>query len=99
MLVYRVDPENEECKTAYPNLLFGRDIIDGRGAMCSVVTLTVGNNQGMGDGEFGKIYDVYFPPEFLRLSMAPPAASWTSRTWASAPHGLRGVRRCAGVPR
>ena len=27
-LVYYVDLENEECKIAYPNLLFGRSIID-----------------------------------------------------------------------
>ena len=25
-----IDPENEECKIAYPNLLFDRDIIDVR---------------------------------------------------------------------
>ena len=37
--------ENEECKIAYPNLLFDRNIIDGRAMMCSVLTLTIGNNQ------------------------------------------------------
>ena len=64
-LVYYIDPENEECKIAYPNLLFDRNIIDGRAMMCSVLTLTIGNNQGMGDVEYGKIYDIYFPPEVV----------------------------------
>ena len=45
--------------------------------MRSVLTLAVSNNQGMGGVEFGKIYGIYFPPEFLHLSMARPAASWT----------------------
>ena len=70
-LVYRVDPENEECKIAYLNLLFGHSTIDGRDIMCSVLTLTVGNNKGIGDVEVGKIYDVFFPPEFLRLFDGP----------------------------
>ena len=57
-LTYRVDPENEECKIACLNLLFGHSIIGGRDVMCSVLTLTVGNSQGMGDVEFGKIYGI-----------------------------------------
>ena len=48
-LVYFIDPENEECKIAFPNLLFGRNIIGGRGVMCSVLTPSIGNNQGRGD--------------------------------------------------
>ena len=71
-LVCCIDSEGEECKT-YPNLLFDHDIVDGRGMMCSVLTLNIGNNQGTGDVEYGHIYDDYFPPEFLRLSMARPA--------------------------
>merc|ERR1719399_1587291 len=70
-LVYYIDPDNEECKIAYPNMLFDRNIIDGRAMMCSVLTLTIGNNQGMGDVEYGKIYDIYFPPSFLRLFDGP----------------------------
>ncbi|KAL9139347.1 rubisco, partial [Amphidinium carterae] len=70
-LVYYIDPENEECKIAYPNLLFDRNITDGRGMMCSVLTLSIGNNQGMGDVDYGKIYDIYFPPQFLRLFDGP----------------------------
>ena len=37
----------------------------------SVLTLTIGNNQGMGDVEYGKIYDIYFPPSYLRLFDGP----------------------------
>ncbi|CAJ1346017.1 unnamed protein product, partial [Effrenium voratum] len=70
-LVYYIDPDNEEMKIAYPNLLFDRNIIDGRGMMCSFLTLAIGNNQGMGDVEYGKIYDFYLPPAFLRLYDGP----------------------------
>jgi len=48
-----------------------RNIIDGRGMMCSVLTLTVGNNRGMGDVEYGRVCNVYFPPGFLRLFDGP----------------------------
>ena len=47
-LVYYIDPDSEEMKIAYPNLLFDRNIIDGRAMMCSFLTLTIGNNQGHG---------------------------------------------------
>merc|ERR1719463_198816 len=70
-LVYFIDPEDEVMKIAYPNLLFDRNITDGRAMMCSVLTLTIGNNQGMGDVEYGKIYDIYFPPTYLRLFDGP----------------------------
>ena len=43
--------------------------------MCSVLTLAAGSNQGTGDVEFGKIYDIYFPPEFLRLFDGPSGNS------------------------
>ena len=45
-LVYYIDPDSEEMKIAYPTLLFDRNIIDGRGMMCSFLTLAIGNNQG-----------------------------------------------------
>ena len=45
-LVYYIDPDSEEMKIAYPNLLFDRNIIDGRAMMCSFLTLSIGNNQG-----------------------------------------------------
>ncbi|CAE8648024.1 unnamed protein product, partial [Polarella glacialis] len=70
-LVYYIDPDNEEMKIAYPTLLFDRNITDGRAMMCSVLTLSIGNNQGMGDVEYGKIYDIYFPPAYLRLFDGP----------------------------
>ena len=44
-LVYYIDPDNEEMKIAYPTLLFDRAITDGRGMMCSFLTLAIGNNQ------------------------------------------------------
>ncbi|CAE8681939.1 unnamed protein product [Polarella glacialis] len=68
---YYIDPDNEEMKIAYPTLLFDRNITDGRAMMCSVLTLSIGNNQGMGDVEYGKIYDIYFPPAYLRLFDGP----------------------------
>ena len=46
-LVYYIDPDNEEMKIAYPTLLFDRNITDGRGMMCSFLTLAIGNNQGI----------------------------------------------------
>merc|ERR1719333_2114539 len=70
-LVYYIDPEEEEMKIAYPTMLFDRNITDGRAMMCSILTLTIGNNQGMGDVEYGKIYDIYFPPPYLRLFDGP----------------------------
>merc|ERR1719428_627465 len=70
-LVYYIDPENEEMKIAYPTALFDRNITDGRAMMCSVLTLSIGNNQGMGDVDYGKIYDIYFPPKYLRLFDGP----------------------------
>jgi len=70
-LVYYIDPDEEEMKIAYPCMLFDRNITDGRAMMCSILTLTIGNNQGMGDVEYGKIYDIYFPPPYLRLFDGP----------------------------
>merc|ERR1739848_337361 len=70
-LVYYIDPDEEEMKIAYPTMLFDRNIPDGRAMMCSILTLTIGNNQGMGDVEYGKIYDMYFPPQYLRLFDGP----------------------------
>merc|ERR1719464_667058 len=70
-LVYYIDPEEEEMKIAYPTALFDRNITDGRAMMCSVLTLSIGNNQGMGDVDYGKIYDIYFPPSYLRLFDGP----------------------------
>jgi ribulose-bisphosphate carboxylase large chain len=70
-LVYYIDPDNEEMKIAYPTMLFDLNITDGRAMLCSFLTLSIGNNQGMGDVEYGKIYDFYFPPAYLRKFDGP----------------------------
>merc|ERR1711988_1743864 len=70
-LVYYIDPDNEEMKIAYPTMLFDMNITDGRAMLCSFLTLTIGNSQGMGDVEYGKIYDFYFPPAYLRKFDGP----------------------------
>ncbi len=70
-LVYEIDEEKEIMKIAYPNDLFDRNIIDGRAMLASFLTLTIGNNQGMGDVEYAKMYDFWFPPEYLRLYDGP----------------------------
>ena len=38
----------------------------------SALTLTIVNNQGTGDVEYGKIYDVYFPPSELEGHTCDP---------------------------
>jgi ribulose-bisphosphate carboxylase large chain len=70
-LVYEVDEEKEIMKIAYPTDLFDRNIIDGRAMLASFLTLTIGNNQGMGDVEYAKMYDFWMPPEYLRLYDGP----------------------------
>ena len=70
-LVYEIDEEKEIMKIAYPNDLFDRNMIDGRAMLASFLTLAIGNNQGMGDVEYAKIHDFWFPPEYLRLYDGP----------------------------
>lgn len=70
-LVYAIDEQREIMKIAYPVDLFDRNIIDGRAMLASFLTLTIGNNQGMGDVEYGKMHDFWMPPEFLRLFDGP----------------------------
>jgi len=70
-LVYEIDEEKELMKIAYPNDLFDRNMIDGRAMLASFLTLAIGNNQGMGDVEYAKIHDFWFPPEYLRLYDGP----------------------------
>ncbi len=70
-LVYMIDEAKEEIRLAYPVDLFDRNIIDGRAMIASFLTLTIGNNQGMGDVEYLKMYDFYFPPKYLRLFDGP----------------------------
>lgn len=70
-LVYEIDAEREITKIAYPVALFDRNITDGRAMVASFLTLTVGNNQGMGDVEYAKMHDFYIPPGFLQLFDGP----------------------------
>ena len=70
-LVYQVDPDRELMKIAYPVELFDRNIIDGRAMLASFLTLTVGNNQGMGDVEYAKMHDFHLPPAYLELFDGP----------------------------
>jgi ribulose-bisphosphate carboxylase large chain len=70
-LVYAVDEVLQVTKIAYPTDLFDRNIIDGRAMLASFLTLTIGNNQGMGDVEYAKLHDFWVPPDFLRLFDGP----------------------------
>ena len=70
-LVYQIDPEKELMKIAYPIDLFDRNVIDGRAMLVSFLTLTIGNNQGMGDVEYAKMHDFWVPPAYLRLFDGP----------------------------
>jgi ribulose-bisphosphate carboxylase large chain len=78
-MVYDIDEKNEVMKIAYPTDLFDRNITDGRAMICSFLTLCIGNNQGMGDVEYAKIHDFWFPPAFLKLFDGP--ATTISDLW------------------
>ncbi len=78
-LVYEIDEAKSVMKIAYPVDLFDRNIIDGRAMIASFLTLTIGNNQGMGDIEHGKMHDFYVPPKYLRLFDGP--ATTISDLW------------------
>ncbi|MDP2063161.1 MAG: ribulose-bisphosphate carboxylase [Phaeovulum sp.] len=70
-LVYEIDEAKGVMKIAYPVELFDRNIIDGRAMLASFLTLTIGNNQGMGDVEYAKMHDFHVPPAYLRLYDGP----------------------------
>ena len=70
-LVYHVDEASEDMRIAYPLDLFDRNMTDGRMMLVSFLTLTIGNNQGMGDIEYAKMVDFYVPPEALRQFDGP----------------------------
>jgi len=70
-LVYEIDEAKELMKIAYPVELFDRNITDGRTMLCSFLTLTIGNNQGMGDIEYSKMYDFWIPSVLLRQYDGP----------------------------
>ena len=70
-LVYQIDEASEDMRIAYPLDLFDRNITDGRAMLVSFLTLTIGNNQGMGDIEYAKMYDFYVPQSLLNLFDGP----------------------------
>jgi len=70
-LVYLIDEASEEMRIAYPLDLFDRNITDGRMMMVAVLTLAIGNNQGMGDIQHAKIYDFWMPPRAIQLFDGP----------------------------
>eukprot|EP00974_Lingulodinium_polyedra_P093656 9076444-Lingulodinium_polyedra.AAC.1 len=49
----------------------GASITDGLAMMCSLLTLSNGDNRGIGDVDRGKTYDVYFHPSHLQLFDGP----------------------------
>lgn len=65
-LVYYIDEANEDVRIAYPLELFDRNVTDGRMMIVSFLTLAIGNNQGMGDIEYGKIVDFWVPDEAIK---------------------------------
>ncbi len=70
-LVYHIDEANEDMRIAYPIDLFDRNVIDGRMMLVSFLTLTIGNNQGMGDIEYAKMIDFYMPKRAIELFDGP----------------------------
>ncbi len=70
-LVYHIDENAEDMRIAFPLELFDRNVTDGRMMMVSFLTLTIGNNQGMGDIEYAKMVDFYMPPRAIQLFDGP----------------------------
>ena len=70
-LVYHIDPAKEDMRIAYPLELFDRNVTDGRFMMVSFLTLTIGNNQGMGDVEYAKMIDFHVPERAIQMFDGP----------------------------
>ena len=70
-LVYEINEATGLMKIAYPVELFDHNITDGRAMLCSFLTLTIGNNQGMGDIEYAKMHDFWMPPVYLNAFDGP----------------------------
>ncbi len=70
-LVYFIDEAKEDMRIAYPIELFDRNMTDGRMMIVSFLTLVIGNNQGMGDIEYGKIIDFFVPERAIQLFDGP----------------------------
>ncbi len=64
-IVYEADESIGLMKIAYSVDLIDRNIIDDRAMVVSFLTLAIGNNQGMGDVEYSKLYDFWIPPSLL----------------------------------
>ncbi|MGB3956165.1 MAG: ribulose-bisphosphate carboxylase [Brooklawnia sp.] len=84
-LVYHADEASEEIRIAYPLDLFDRNITDGRMMLVSFLTLTIGNNQGMGDIAYAKMFDFYMPRRAIELFDGPS-------------HGIADMWRTLGRP-
>jgi ribulose-bisphosphate carboxylase large chain len=78
-MVYEIDADREIMKIAYPVELFDFNITDGSAMIASFLTLTIGNNQGMGDVEYGKMHDFYVPRPYLEKFDRP--ATTISDLW------------------
>ncbi len=65
-IVYRADEASGDLRIAFPLELFDRNMLDGRYMLVSFLTLTIGNNQGMGDIEYAKMLDFYVPESVIR---------------------------------
>ena len=70
-LVYHIDEETNDMRIAYPLELFDRNVTDGRMMLVSFLTLTIGNNQGMGDVAWAKMIDFYMPERAIQLFDGP----------------------------
>ena len=70
-LVYHIDESSEDMRIAYPLDLFDRNVTDGRFMLVSFLTLTIGNNQGMGDVEYAKMIDFYVPERAIQMFDGP----------------------------
>jgi ribulose-bisphosphate carboxylase large chain len=70
-LVYHIDEATEDMRIAYPLELFDRNVTDGRMMLVSFLTLTIGNNQGMGDVKHAKMIDFYVPERAIQLFDGP----------------------------
>ena len=85
-LVYEANEADGVMKIAYPLELFDRNITDGKAMIVSFLTLTIGNNQGMGDVEYAKMH------RLLRAA-APTCSCSTARAATSPTSGASSAAR------
>lgn len=70
-LVYHIDEAAGMIRIAYPFELFDRNGRDGKAMIVSFLTLTIGNNQGMGDVKNLQMIDFWVPESKLYLFDGP----------------------------